>query len=251
MKTFNDIQYGGLSRQTLDLYTPETPKGGVIVYFHGGGIEDGDKRDKNYVEIAEKFCKNGYAFASVNYILYPQGARYPEYLEDCARAVGFIKKHMGEYGFDKIYVSGQSAGAWISLMLCFDKQFLRRECVENSDIKGWIIDSAQTTSHFNVLHYETGVDKRAQRIDRYSPMFYLGADSAFSRMFVIYYSRDMACRKEQNLLFVRAVKEFLPEADIEMIELDGTHCSGSVIKGSDGEYPFAVKALEWLKKVKA
>ena len=47
MKTFNDIQYGGLSRQTLDLYTPETPKGGVIVYFHGGGIEDGDKRDKN------------------------------------------------------------------------------------------------------------------------------------------------------------------------------------------------------------
>ena len=77
MKTFNDIQYGGLSRQTLDLYTPETPKGGVIVYFHGGGIEDGDKRDKNYVEIAEKFCKNGYAFASVNYILYPQGARYP------------------------------------------------------------------------------------------------------------------------------------------------------------------------------
>lgn len=250
MKTFSDIGYGDLPRQTLDLYMPENPNGGVVVYFHGGGIEDGDKRDKNYVEIAEKFCENGYAFASANYILYPQGGHYPEYLEDCARAVGFIKKHMSEYGFDKIYVSGQSAGAWISLMMCFNQQFLRSEGVENSDISGWIIDSAQTTSHFNVLHYETGEDKRAQRIDKFSPLFYLGADSAFSRMLMIYYSRDMACRKEQNLLFIRAVKEFLPEADIEMIELEGTHCSGSVIKDSDGEYPFAVKALEWLGREK-
>lgn len=42
MKTFTDICYCEKHLQYLDIYLPECKKFPVFVYFHGGGLENGD-----------------------------------------------------------------------------------------------------------------------------------------------------------------------------------------------------------------
>lgn len=57
--------------------------------------------------------------------MYPT-AKFPEYLEDAAAAVAWAKAHIQEYGGNgELYVSGQSAGAWISMMLCVNEKYLK------------------------------------------------------------------------------------------------------------------------------
>ena len=46
MRVIKNIQYGGFPDNQLDLYLPQDTGFATIVYFHGGGLESGDKADK-------------------------------------------------------------------------------------------------------------------------------------------------------------------------------------------------------------
>ena len=246
MKIFSDLSYSENGR--LDLFLPEGEGFATVIWFHGGGMTAGSKADGR--ALAEDFAAAGYAFASVDYRLYSQGARFPDFLCDAAAAVSFIRRGIASFGGDeeRLYVSGASAGGWISLMLCLDGGYLRSAGVDPLSIRGWIIDSAQTTSHFNVQKHEAGEDPRAQRIDRFAPLLYVGEQTAFSKMLLIFYENDMPCRYEQNMLFYKAVLFFHPDADIAFEVLPGGHCSGSSARGADGEFPFVRAALRLLGK---
>lgn len=247
MRGLLNIQYN--KNCCLDAYLPSSYGFPTLVYFHGGGLEAGDKADRNYVEIAKHFVDVGYGFLSVNYRLYP-AAKFPEYLEDAADAVAWAKAHICEFGGNgDLYVSGQSAGAWMALMLCFNKEYLAAVDISPLEIKGWIIDSAQTTSHFNVLKREIGCDPLAQRIDKYAPLYYVDKDARFSKMLVLFYEQDMPCRPEQNYLFIKAIQTFNKDADIQYKQLSGGHCHGSVHCGENGEYDFVKESVRWLHNV--
>lgn len=246
MRKILDVVYNGNCR--LDAYLPATNGFPTIVYFHGGGLESGDKADQNYVEIAKCFVCAGYGFLSVNYRMYPT-AKFPEYLEDAADAVAWAKTHIEEYGGNgDLLISGQSAGAWMSLMLCLNGEYLSAVGIDSREIKGWIIDSAQTTSHFNVLKCETGCNPSLQRIDKYAPLYYVDENTRFTKMLILFYEEDMPCRPEQNMLFVKAVKAFNKGADIAYRQLAGGHCHGSTEKDADGGYAYVKTALNWLKE---
>jgi dienelactone hydrolase len=248
MKKIYDVTYGDSSACKLDGYFPENKEFSTIVYFHGGGLEAGDKADKNYVEIAESFVKNGYGFISVNYRMYSTGAKFPQFLEDAAQAVAWAKSNIHEYGGDKeLYISGQSAGAWISMMLCLNEAYLQAVGVNPLEIKGWIIDSAQMTAHFNVLKYELGCEPNLQRINEYAPLYYVKSDTKFNRMLILFYDEDMPCRAEQNMLFIKAIKHFCKDIDLEYKQLKGLHCLGSCQRDLDGEYAYVKEALSWLR----
>ena len=248
IKTYLELCYNRQTKCCLDMYLPSLRGFKTIVYFHGGGLEAGDKADKNYVEIAKRFAECGYGFVSVNYRMYPT-AKFPEYLEDAAEAIAWVKTHIQEYdGNGELYVSGQSAGAWISLMLCLNKEYLNAVGISPMEIKGWIIDSAQTTSHFNVLKRETGSDPSLQRIDKYAPLYYVDKDTRLTKMLILFYEEDMPCRPEQNMLFIKALKNFNENTDIQYKQLLGGHCCGSTVKDDDGEYAFVKETLRWLEK---
>jgi len=144
-------------------------------------------------------------------------------------------------------VAGQSAGAWIALMLCLNPRYLNALNLSPLDISGWIIDSAQTTSHFNVIKRERGENPLLQRIDEYAPLYYVDENTRFTRMLLMFYREDMPCRPEQNRLFARVVFTFNQNANIRLIELPGGHCHGSSVKDSDGQYPFVKETLKWLE----
>lgn len=251
MKEILDLRYGKNENALMDVYLPENKVIQTIIFLHGGGLDHGSKRSDEIIESAKILTENGYAFASVEYRMYPE-AKFPDYIVDCARAIAFIKKYIQTCGGNgELIVAGQSAGAWIALMLCLNKEFLFEEGMSSEEIKGWFIDSAQTTSHFNVLKKEQGMHKFTQRIDEYAPLYYLNENTKFSRMLLVLYDNDIECRLEQNMLFYKAVRAFTSEADIDYKLINGTHCSSMKQRNEKGESLFVETFLEWFKQVKS
>jgi len=119
----NDISYTSktdaysLERLKLDVYHPDgAADRPVIVWFHGGGLEGGNK------EIPAQLKDKDMVVVGVNYRLLPQ-VTVKETLDDAAEAVAWVFRHIAEYGGDtrKIVVTGHSAGGYIAMMLCLDK----------------------------------------------------------------------------------------------------------------------------------
>ena len=248
MNKIENIRYSDKHTETLDVYLPDKSDFRTIVYVHGGGLEGGDKAKTNMAEVAERMCALGYGVVSANYRMYPT-ARFPDFLIDAADAVAYAAAHATQWGGNgELLIAGQSAGAWITLMLCMDTHYLSDLGIDPHTIVGWISDSAQTTAHYNILRYEQGEHKYAQRINEVAPLYYVGPNTTFSHMLLIFYENDMPCRPEQNMLFYRSVLTFYPEADIEYKQLPGKHCHGSSKKDEDGEYAFIKTAADWLRR---
>jgi isopentenyl phosphate kinase len=95
MKTFPDISYGTHPMHLLNIYLPETEEFDVFVYFHGGGIEAGSRSFNEFN--AEQITGRNVAVVSVEYRMYPD-TKFPEYVEDCALAVAWVKNNMEKYG---------------------------------------------------------------------------------------------------------------------------------------------------------
>ena len=231
----------------MDLFLPEAEEFFTVVHFHGGGLVEGDKGDAH--QFCEHLAKLGFAVASANYSLITE-KKFPECLEDAAHAVKYLKENISKYGKSKgLIISGQSAGAWITLMLCFDHKHLESVGLNNEDIAGWISDAAQTTSHFNILKYEKGLDPWLQRIDESAPIYFINKDVNFSHILLMAYENDLPNRVEQNQLLVSTVKTFNKDADIELKVLKGNHCHGSSELDEDGEYEVIKMIKEWSKRL--
>ena len=178
MKLIKDICYGkyDFDRRKLDIYLPDAEEFPVFIYFHGGGIEAGDKAG---IEIAAtELANSGVCVVSANYSLYPD-AVYPEFIRDAAAAVAWTKKHINEQGkCEKFYIGGSSAGGYISMMLCFDESYLKNVGLLPTDIDAYIHDAGQPTSHFNVLK-EFGRDSRRVIVDETAPMYFVGEAKSY------------------------------------------------------------------------
>lgn len=249
MKVIREISYSEKNNEKLDVYLPDKNNFRTVICFHGGGLECHGKDTENFIQIAESFLKAGYAFVSANYRIYPD-AKFPEFIQDAAEAISFVKKNVLKWkGNGEIIVTGQSAGAWISLMLCFNKVYLNEVGIDPLEIKAWIIDSAQTTAHFNVLKHEKGESTKLQRINEYAPQYFVNEKTVFTKILLIVYENDMPCRYEQNMLFYRSILLCNKDADISYEILPGGHCHGSSAKDEDGEYAYVKAALKWLRSM--
>lgn len=240
-----DIKYGEKENNLLDVYLPSNSNFQTIIYFHGGGLEVGDKQDNNVVEIANSLVKKGYSFVSVNYSLYPN-VKCPDFIFEGAKAIDFVNSHLKSWGGNgEVIICGQSAGAYISVMLCVDKKYLSIVKTDNLKIVAWCIESAQMTEHYNVLR-EKGLDTRLQRINEFSPLYFVNENTLFSKMLLLFYDNDIPCRLEQNMLFYKSVLNFNPKAKISYKILKGGHCRASCEKDEDGEYEFVKVLSKWL-----
>ena len=225
--TTNNIQYSDVSSMCkLDMYLPNSDSFDVIVHFHGGGITGGSKDDGAHVMMARSIAGGGVGFVSANYRLYP-AASYPDFFVDAANAIKYVYDYMKENNISgKLYVSGQSAGAYIAMMLCLNKQYLEDVGMSVMDVDGWLIDAGQPTTHFQVL-VEDGLDSQLQRIDEKAPMYYVTSATKFKKLLLITYTNDMACRLAQTTLLRDAIKNYNPNAKVELRIYEGNHCVNS------------------------
>jgi len=183
MKIYRDIHYTDTESpaQMLDIYLPDAASFPVLIYFHGGGLEAGDRSGNIfYKALAQK----GIAVVTANYRMYPDAA-FPDYLLDAAAAVSWAYSHMSEYGqVTGYFIGGSSAGGYISQMLCFDKKYLAAHGIDSDKVDGYIHDAGQPTTHFNILR-ERGMDTRRIVVDEAAPLYHITGDRTFAPMQII------------------------------------------------------------------
>lgn len=244
MKQVFDMSYGTKENQLLDWYLPEKENFDTVVWFHGGGMEAGSRKDGE--ELAAETVENGLGFVSVEYSMYPW-ARYPEFVLDAAQAVAFVQKEAPKYGASgRVIVSGQSAGAYLTMMLCMNDAYLQNAGANQKSILAFVSDSAQMTTHFNVLR-ERGTDSRLERIDEAAPLYYAGIKHIEKPLLLICYEQDIECRVQQNQLMFHSLLRFQKDAPVKLCVLPGKHCEGSCQKDQNGRFPYVTELVIFIK----
>ncbi len=202
------ICYSDISAHNkYNLYISEdSSANNLYIFFHGGALTGGTPSDD--AAMFEALNKSGIAVASVGYRLYPD-ADFPDYICDAADAVAKICTEIKNYGeFDRIFIGGSSAGAYIAMMLFFDKSYLEKHGLSRDNFDGFVFDAGQPTAHFTVLA-QNGFDERLVRIDRTAPLFYIDEDINYKgRVKIIVADNDMPGRLEQNLLLKQTMLTF-------------------------------------------
>jgi len=231
MKHIKNVPYADDAFRMLDLYLPEQESFPVFVYFHGGGLVAGDRTGS---AASMKFlAEHGVAVASVEYRMYPE-AKYPEFIEDCALAIAWVKENFAKYGkVEGIFAGGSSAGGYLSMMLCFDEKYLRAVGIDPLEIAGWFHDAGQPTKHFNVLKY-SGEDERRVIVDESAPLYHIGTQKEHSPMRFIVSDNDMENRYEQTMLVLSTMKHF-GYSRYDHKVMHGKHCHYcNTVDGKEG-----------------
>lgn len=202
-------------RGVLDIYYPENSKGfATLVWFHGGGLTDGDKF------IPEGLLEKGIAVVAPNYRKHPQ-VKAPVYIEDAASAVAWVFKNIENYGGDPsaIFVSGHSAGGYLASMVGLDKKWLNAHKIDANDIAGLIPLSGHTITHFTIRK-EMGLSHLQPLVNEYAPLYHVRDDAP--PLLLITGDREMELwgRYEENAFMMRMMC-VAGHADTRVMELDG------------------------------
>ncbi len=199
----------------LDLYYPKDKDHyATIVWFHGGGLRSGHK------EIPEYLKEKGVAVVGVEYRFFPK-VKAPKYIEDAAAAVSWVFNHINEYGGDStlIFVSGHSAGGYLTSMIGMDKAFLAKYNIDANRIAGLIPLSGHTITHFTVRE-ERGIPGTQPIVDDLAPLYYVRADAPPILLITGDREMEMLGRYEENAYFYRMMK-VVGDKDIKLYEMDG------------------------------
>ena len=190
-------------RCVLDIYYPETDKGfATLVWFHGGGLEKGNK------DLLDGFRRQGFAVVSVNYRLFPQ-CKCPDYIDDAAMAVAWTFENIEKYGGnkDQIYVSGHSAGGYLTLMVTLAKEYMEKYGADADKIAKAYPVSGQTVTHYTIRK-ERGLPDGLPVIDEYAPMTHAGRGGAPLVLISGDRNLEMLARYEENAHLQALLKNF-------------------------------------------
>ena len=190
-------------RCVLDIYYPETDKGfATLVWFHGGGLEKGNK------DLLDGFRRQGFAVVSVSYRLFPQ-CKCPDYIDDAAMAVAWTFENIEKYGGnkDQIYVSGHSAGGYLTLMVTLAKEYMEKYGADADKIAKAYPVSGQTVTHYTIRK-ERGLPDGLPVIDEYAPMTHAGRGGAPLVLISGDRNLEMLARYEENAHLQALLKNF-------------------------------------------
>ncbi len=218
-------------RCKLDIYYPMKTEGfTTVVWFHGGGLEGGEK------QIPAELKNKGVAVIAVNYRLSPE-AKNPAYIMDAAEATAWVFKNIKKYGGDpgKIFVSGHSAGGYLALMIGLDKQYMYLYGVDAGKIKGLIPVSGQTNTHYTIRK-ERGLPDGIPLIDEYAPINHVRKGIPPTLLITGDRDLELTARYEENLHLKAIMKSM--ENDVELYELQGFNHGNVVVPAGELIFEF-------------
>lgn len=202
-------------RCVLDIYYPKNKKGfATILWFHGGGLSGG------HMEIPEALKNKGFAIVGINYRLSPK-VKAAKCIEDSAAAVAWAFNNIADYGGDPelIFVSGHSAGGYLTSMIGLDKKWLQKEGIDANKIAGLIPFSGQCITHFEIRK-ENGIQNTQATIDNYAPIYHVRSDAPPILLITGDREMEMLGRYEENAYMARMMK-LVGHKQTKLFELDG------------------------------
>lgn len=226
-------------RCKLDIYYPtDTNNFATIIWFHGGGLSGGEK----YIPDALK--EKGIAIVAVNYRLHPK-VNAPTYIEDAAAGTAWVFKHIDEYGGDPslIFLSGHSAGGYLTSMIGLDEHWLAKHEYEANNIAGLIPFSGHAITHFTVRK-ERNIEWSTAIVDELAPLYHVRKDAP--PLLLITGDREMELwgRYEENAYLERMMK-LVGHTETKLFELDG-YGHGM----EEPAYPLLIKEVTRITKEK-
>ena len=220
-RTESDIAYRdkgneyALERCKVDLYyQTKNTDFSTVVWFHGGGLTGGSRF------IPEELKNSGLAIVAVNYRLLPK-ASLSECIDDAAAAVAWAFKNIEKYGGStkKIFVSGHSAGGYLTNMIGLDKKWLAHYGIDADSIAALVPFSGHAISHF-AYREAKGMKSTQPSIDEFAPLFYVRPDAP--PLIIVSGDREMELlgRYEENAYLWRMMK-VNGHKETYLYELDG------------------------------
>jgi len=202
-------------RCKLDVYYPTDQKDvPVVVWFHGGGIEGGNKH------IDQELKNSGLVVVAANYRLLPK-ANIDDILDDAAAAVAWTYKNIEKYGGNhrKIFVAGHSAGGYLLDMIGLDKKWLAKYGVDPDSLAALVPFSGQCITHYNIRKQQ-GIGPLQATIDQYAPLTFVRPDAP--PIVIISGDRELELygRYEEQAYFWRMLK-LVGHPDVTLYEMQG------------------------------
>ncbi|NQT18050.1 MAG: alpha/beta hydrolase fold domain-containing protein, partial [Planctomycetes bacterium] len=186
------------------------------VYYHGGGLSAGKK------QVPSALTNRGWAVVGVGYRLHPQ-VTHPVYIEDAAAALAWTFKNIESYGGDptKIFLTGISAGGYLTSMVGLDKTYLDKHGVDANRLAALIPVTGQMITH-QTVRKEQGVtpNKTRPTIDKFAPLYHIRNDAPPTLCITGGWGVDMLMRAEENLYFVSMMK-LIGHKNVEQIVIEG------------------------------
>ena len=221
-----DVPYGKDAKQRMDLYLPvqKSNNAPVLLFLHGGGFREGDRKQYGYV--AEPFAKQGILTVVASYRLTPAFS-HPAQPDDAKALVAWIYNNIAKYGGDpnSIYVSGHSAGAILTADIGVDLSWMDAAKVPRSALRGIVPISGS---------YDLRNAKRKEYLptpeeeEEASPLLHVNAPAPLA--LVVYGSQEERL-KEPSAALVRAIEAKGSKA--RTLNLEGKDHAGAVWELSD------------------
>jgi acetyl esterase/lipase len=202
-------------RCVLDIYYPTNREDyATVVWFHGGGLTGGNK------QIPSALKEKGVCVIGVNYRLYPR-VKAPTYIIDAAAAVAWTFNNISDFAGDPslIFISGHSAGGYLTSMVGLDKSYLEEHEIDANKIAGLIPFSGHTITHFTVRE-ERGIPGTQPIIDNLAPLYHVRPDAPPLLLITGDRELEMLGRYEENAYLMRMMK-VVGHPDTRLYEMDG------------------------------
>jgi acetyl esterase/lipase len=202
-------------RCVLDVYYPAQIKNfATVLWFHGGGLTGGEKI------VPDELKGKGFAVVAVNYRLYPK-VRCPKYIEDAAAAIAWVFGNIERYGGHPglIFVSGHSAGAYLTMMTGLDKRWLQRHLLDADRIAGLIPLSGNAITHM-AIREERGIKNTQPVVDEFAPLWHVRPDAPPMLLITGDRELEMIGRYDENAYLHRMMK-IVGHKHTVLYELDG------------------------------
>jgi len=228
----------------LDIFYPKGVSDfPTIVWFHGGGLRMGERQWGELV--AARFVPEGIAVVTVGYRFSPK-VNHPVYIKDAAAAIAWTFKNIKNYGGDpeKIFLSGHSAGGYLTLITGMDKRYLANHDIEIMQIAGLMPISGQTITH-STIRNERGIPKGTQLVDEYSPLYY--ANGIGPPCLCVCGSDDLPLRCAENIYFVE-VRKTAGNENATYLEIKGRDHDTIFTNINNPDDEVAAAMLEFIKK---
>lgn len=199
----------------LDLYYPRGVSNfATVVWFHGGGLTGGTRK------IPAQLKEQGIAVVAVDYRLSPK-VQVVDCIDDAAAAFAWAFHNIKRYGGspENIFVSGHSAGGYLTSMIGLDKKWLAKHGVDADDIAGLIPLSGHTITHFTARK-ELGMEDTQPLIDALAPLFHVRSDAPPLLLITGDRELEMLGRYEENAYLWRMM-QVAGHKQTTLHELDG------------------------------
>ena len=213
------------SECVADIHVPDgpTPDRGlpVLVWFHGGGLRGGDK------QIPEALQGQPIVVVSVAYRLTPT-VTVADCIDDAAASVAWTLDHIDRHGGnpEEVFVSGHSAGGYLTMMVGLDAKYLRRYDKDPNELRGLIPLSGHTITHFT-RRKEMGLSDTDVIVDDMAPLRHVREDGPPILCVTGDREHEMLGRYEENAYFVRML-DVVGHPDATLEELGGFDHGGMV-----------------------